>query len=222
MKRNSTPLNHQGLSIEKRGGGMLGGISQEKPGFLGWKCAGFTLLELMVVMSIIAVLAAVLFMGTTEEEKTLLLRNTAHQLAQDLRRAQELTMAAESFTCLGGNETRVFGLSFGSFAMAGWEKKYHLFAFCGDLDAGDTAYDPVRDKEILTVTFPKEIKACDVIIQGQPALSRADILFEPPHPFVYLNGMRAGKNMVITLCFKSDISKTRNVMINTAGKIEVK
>lgn len=70
---------------------------------------GFTLIELLVVIAIIFILSSVMVANFGAARGQLALKRAAHQMVQDLRRAQEMAMSsaqleeAESCSCLYGS-----------------------------------------------------------------------------------------------------------------------
>ena len=56
---------------------------------------GFTLIEILVVLSIISLLTILTFTQYRTGQKSFALQRAAHQMAQDIRRAQEMAMSAK-------------------------------------------------------------------------------------------------------------------------------
>ena len=59
------------------------------------KESGFTLTELLVVASIIILFSAIVLANYQTGNKQFALQRSAHKLAQDIRRAQEMAMSAK-------------------------------------------------------------------------------------------------------------------------------
>jgi len=166
---------------------------------------GFTLIEILIVMSIIFLLSAVVFIGRSDGEKRLALDRTAYQLAQDLREIEQMAMSAEEFTCKK-NVTYSFGIRFSTKKKE--KNSYIIFADCNN--------DHKRgkgDKDIRKVSLEKGVEISALV----PA-SPLSIVFEPPDPRVYIAQGVWNKEAQITLSFGSD---TKKVKINSAGRIAI-
>ena len=87
---------------------------------------GFTLVEILVVIVIIMILTLVALPYFLQAGKQFALSRSAHKLAQDIRRAQEMSMSAKEFG--GGVPPGGYGIYFPNDS-----HNYILFA---DLDGG--------------------------------------------------------------------------------------
>lgn len=166
---------------------------------------GVTIIELLVTMSVIAILSAVLFVGKLKGEEKLTLQRSAYNLMQELRASQALAIGGEEEECEGGIVTHSFGVHF----KLTWEDHYILFADC---DASYTRKDDGKE-DIKVIYFEKGIQ-----ISGLSPSSDFSIVFEPPDPVIYINKNDWGEEAVITLALGSN---QRKVKINTAGRIEI-
>lgn len=171
---------------------------------------GFTLIEFLVVIMVIAILSAVLFMGRGAEEKRLALQVTAFKLSQDFREAQEMAMGAGETDCGGGNYTYSFGLHF---YLQDYPNSYILFADCKDKDNRD--FDKNGDKVLREVFLNKDIIICAL------SENKLNVVFSPPEPVSYINKKDTSTEAVVTLCLKSNPGRQMQVKVNTVGKIEV-
>src|SRR3989338_367144 len=107
---------------------------------------GFTLIELMVVTSIIVLLTALAFPNYRGGSQRLALQRSAHQLAQDLRRAEELALSSQQF---GGEVPKGYGIYFNR----NQSNQYILFADLGD---GDRQYTDSSEK-VETITLEGKV-----------------------------------------------------------------
>ena len=169
---------------------------------------GFTLIELIVSMLIIAILSTILFMGRGASEKRLYLQIAAFTLSQDLREAQEIAMGAGEISC-GATKTFVAGVHFDQTLPIG---SYLLFADCN----GNKKWQS-SDVSIRQVSLNKDVQVCSV----SPVQSGLDVMFAPPEPLVYFNGALATGEAVITLCLKSQPSTQTQVKVNSSGRITI-
>ena len=174
--------------------------------------AGFTFIELAVVMFITILLSSALILGASTAGAKLALKRTAYDMAQNLREVQEMSMSAKQFDC--GTETvAVFG-----FYAEDKDDHYLIFADCDQL-INKYTYGP-QDTIIQTIDFEQGVKICNMI--PPPPASKASICFSPPDPVVYLNGDSIDDiEVVIELCLESDESIIKRVIVNSVGMIEI-
>jgi len=164
------------------------------------KQRGFTLVELLVVIGIIILLSAIILPDYRAGERQFALQRSAHKLAQDLRRAQEMAMSAKEFPGAPATFKGAHGIKFQTNS-----SDYILFA---DLD-NDQVYD--SGEEIETLPLEKKVKISNL----SPA-SPLTISFTPPDPTVNINP--SDSSATITL---SNNSQTKIIKVNKTGLIYV-
>ena len=167
----------------------------------------FTIIELMVIMTLISVLSAILILSGQSEEKRLAVQRNALKLVQDIREVEEKAMSAEAFNCGG---TKIY--SYGIFVAAPGDS-VAVFADCNGNKTKDIA-----DAII------KEIKTEKGVVVYQTAPSVLNIVFVPPEPATFINGFSSGQEAVITLSSESNPAEPANwkkVKVNNAGRIEI-
>lgn len=169
--------------------------------------AGFTMVEFLVVMSIIGILSSVLFFNWRSGEATFALQNSAYKLAQDIREMQEMAMEAKEIDCNGYT-----GSSFGVQFEKSWLTYYLLFVNCND----NYVYD-VNDKILRIVNFEKGVE-----ISTLSPVDSFSVLFVPPDPITYINDKTSGIEGVITIRLSSYPSKQKIITINSSGMIKIK
>ncbi len=165
---------------------------------------GFTIVELVVVTSIIALMSTLVMANYRVGGKTLALQRSAYKLTQDLRGAQEMAMSAQE---VSGSVPYGFGIYFDQTS----PEYYKLFA---DLD-GDKAWDG-EGENIEIFQLEKEVQ-----ISGLSPTSAFSIVFTPPDPIVWINGVSSGAESRINLSLKDGSGEQRTVFINTAGLITI-
>ena len=184
--------------------------------------AGFTLLELLVSMGILTLITGLFFSNYKSANQRALLDNAALQLAADLRLIQSYALSAKKNEKNGNTVPR-----------GGWGIRlrrqnpnnsfYILFADAGD-NSKPQEYDN-SDFIYRQIDFPKD-KAGNPLIEideftnliGNPDIS---IVILPPAPEVYFTGQKAGSNVGVIRLRDVKTDKTKNIMINSFGLIDV-
>ena len=186
------------------------------------KKKGFTIIELLVVISIIAILSGIVLIDYRSGQQAFALQRTASKLAQDIRRAQEMAMSAGecTFCDLSCSPN---GVPSGYMVVFTSNPNYSIFA-----DDGDKVFDS-GDCNILGNPIPFEkgivIDALSSDLTFEPFLS---ITFTPPDPIVTICHGSASCSVSsgwIRLCIEGsdclDPSNTKTININTVGRIEI-
>ena len=196
--------------------------------------AGLTLVELMVVVAIMMIMTAVVFVNYQPGNQQLALNRSAHKLAQDIRRAQEMAMSSAE---VGGVVPHGVGIVMairGGPAQSPVPRsttKYYIYADMdgsGELE-GANEIPQAPDIVISTVDFERGVRIAEIDINtvDSSALHRALVNFSPPDPEVNIikktgsDTYDDGTEMRIILELESDSSKTKTVVINNAGLIYV-
>ena len=166
---------------------------------------GFTLIELLTVTTIILILSGIVVLNSRTGQGSLALDRSAHKLAQDIRRAIELTLRAQS---LGGCSVSGYGVYVNkNFPL---EKEYKIFGDCN----ANKSYD-VSDVVVELLKFEQGVQISDV--SPSPA---AHIFFIPPDPQVEIfPGNPATAQVILRL--ENDPSRTRTLTINKKGVIDI-
>lgn len=166
--------------------------------------AGFTIIELLVVIGIITILSGIMLLNYQTGKEQFALQRSAFKLAQDIRRVQAMAMSAREFE---SNVPSGYGIRF-----ALGVSNYILFA--DDNDNQD--YDPGADRVMENIALEKGIEIND--LSGPPLR----ITFTPPDPTVTI---KPGAPGWISLCIIGadclDPSKTKTITINQAGLIGI-
>ena len=168
-----------------------------------------TLSEMLVVVAIIGILAAVMLINYPATKKQLAFQRAASKLVQDIRRAQEMAMAAEE---VSGS---VPAGGYGIYLTTDSQTSYILFA-----DQGSPPNYRYGSGEQIgsNINFESGVK-----IKTLDA-DYVNIVFVPPDPTVYLtdgSGGDLGNQISIIISLIDDTTKTKTITVNKAGLITV-
>ena len=165
---------------------------------------GFTLVETLVVIAVVSILSIITMANYQGSQKQQSVQRAAHQLAGDIRRAQNMAMASVE---QGGAIPDGYGV----YIMKN-SNSYILFADQNNNQSRNGA----GDEDIELINFTSGVEIFDI---SSPPVVHADIFFEPPDPTTYINGdSSVGKQIIITLMM-DEYSKT--VTVKTSGQIEI-
>lgn len=178
---------------------------------------GFTLIEMVVVTSVIIIISTAGLAIFSEQRNRVDLVLSAQKVANDLRKARNLVMISSKYNMGSGLEIPCgYGIHFDA---TGDGKTYILFAGnnsdTGNCGTTDKSYNPApaleNDIEVESINLPS-----NVIISNS---ANFDVFFEPPYPATTI---APADPLVITLRVKGrdcpDYCK--NVIITSSGKIE--
>lgn len=167
---------------------------------------GFTLNELLVVTVIIVILTSVVFVNYRKTGEQFALQRAANKLAQDIRRAGEMAIAAKE--CCGGIVPPGYGIW-----LEGGNSNYILYADTYPV-GGDEFYTP-SDTTIETIELEK-----GVVIQNiNTNNGKVGINFKPPSPTIKIKSQQSDElnEVIITL---SANGKTKTVKVNAVGLVD--
>ena len=183
------------------------------------KSSGFTLTELLVVISIITILTSISVPVYQGSRSQLALQRAANKMAQDIGRAQRMAMAVKG---IGGEVPRGgYGVYFNA---SGTDCLAYIYADKSD----NEKYDP--GEEIETLSVEREAKITKIEDLGDLPTNEKEfsINFKPPDPEVKIMKWNPGPaaqfsgDMAITLSLKKDPTSTKSVIVNKSGLIYVK
>jgi prepilin-type N-terminal cleavage/methylation domain-containing protein len=193
---------------------------------------GFTLIEIMVSLTIMALISGLVFVDFRSSNQDLALERSARKLAQDVRRTAELAIqTGQVFSCASPRLPSGYGIFFNQ--AAGGNTFYIIYGNCAQTTEKKEGYDGGSfDKIIETVTLekPVQIESVDGTLQNSQPLDNDSwsVLFVPPDPQAVLckNDSCSGNNELlgdatITLSLVGDISKTKIIQVNEVGFADV-
>lgn len=171
------------------------------------------MVELMVSITIMALMAGAVLFNWRPTEQTFALMRSAHQIADDFRRVQQMAVSTEAFTC---DETDPDYSGYGIYLNISQPTEYLIFENCNNVNwTYSNPEDLMRETQKL-----EEGVEIQGITAGDP-VSAASVVFIPPNPIIYINSVSEGVELIITLELVDDISRTKQIKINTAGRVEI-
>ncbi len=173
---------------------------------------GFTLIELMVSITVMLIISSAIMVGKSKEEEKMILNMSAFAFTQSLREYQEKALASETAVCPNvPDQVCGFGVH-----LAEGDDFFTPFIDCSsDCKSSNHTLTGV-DTHLPTISFGSKIKICSM------TKNNFDIVFAPPDPIVYFNNVdwALGEESIV-LCLKKDTSKIKTIKLNHAGKIEI-
>lgn len=194
---------------------------------------GFSLLELLVVVAIIIVLASVAIVNFSEVRGQLALKRAAHQLMQDIRKAQEMAMSSlsleEAENCSSPfPPAKGYGVYIDRLES---NKSYKLYADTSTASTDCETYPPTEcweyydaaDCVVQTITIQETGVFIANILNTAGGVQKMSANFKPPNPTIKIKWLSLVMDEVeIVLALESDQTKTRSVVINKAGLLQVR
>lgn len=174
---------------------------------LGLSSRGFTLMELMVVISIISIMTVIAISNYSAQKRNKEFSFAAGKLVQDIRKAQ-----ADSINVLKHGSDDTSG-GYGIHLSTSSPGEYIIFL---DL-VKDGRFNESDDARIDTVTFPASVTIGDM---NGGTVADADVVFLPPYGKVsmyYGATEQVGATLEINLAKDAE---TKTVTISYEGKID--
>lgn len=171
-----------------------------KKEFLKEGTKAFTLIELLAVIFIISFFSAFVVLNKGKSQATLTLEKTAFQIAQNIRRTEELAIAAQFFN--GSYPVGGYGIRFEKGA-----NSYTIFADVnqdGNYSSNELIEDVVLDN-LITIND---------LLPSSPAVA----IFKAPDPTVVLPG---GTENISIKISATGIDLEKTILVNSLGIIEI-
>ncbi len=209
--------------------------------------AGFTLIELLVVLAIIVVITSIVLTNQSSFNKTLVLANTAYDIALTLRSAETYGLGSRA---VAGASNVGYGVDFQR-ATPGVPYAFTFFVdsypplggsgpFCHPVTGtpsdrpGNCAYDANQQERVVDYTMNNGITVNDFCAYNTDTsswscavahgggLSSLDIVFarpNPDEPFISVDGAYSSSLTSVCLSITSSQGGTRSVMVTASGDI---
>jgi len=172
------------------------------------KSAGFTLVELLVVLGVTILLSSLLIIYSHEGEKIGNIMRLRMQIVSDINRVKNLAIAVKDWN---GQKTCGYGIYFDTD-----NNRYIIFTDLSiDCNASTHLRNGSDSHDVEIITVPQKFHLVDVNIQ--------QVFFMPPNPTVFFNGLPAenpGSPSEASITFNyQDGSPAFVVYINSIGRV---
>lgn len=213
---------------------------------------GFTLMETVIVISVLLILTTAVSLNFRQSTKSSVLERTAEKLKQDLEHVSQMALDTEIYKPLG-TIPDAYGVYFPFLTTQQPIVSYNIYAECdGNFDTynGTCGASPNQAPErIRTIETEKEVNikkiciynsyeeyldrnntshGCAGYISDDSKATPINPATSPPlinftYPFTRPGTPLPGGDFIaITLSLKDDISKTKDVLVNFVGLVETK
>lgn len=183
---------------------------------------GFTLVELLVVISIAVAITTALVIQQSRWNDRLVVNTQAYELAMMIRQAQIYSLGVKEYSPKTGDK---FDIGYGIF----FDTNNARYIFFADTDK-DQEYD--LGEEVETVTFTRGVTISDVcgsswcFFTGGGSLRQADISFFRPDTKANIRLMNVGggtdvDSPPVTIYLKSPNGKISSVKVESNGQVYV-
>lgn len=170
------------------------------------KNKGFTIIELLIVISLVSTMSVLVFYDYGKNTKVFALERNAQKISQDLRITQQKSMAGE-----GSSEgLNAYGIIFDVS-----NNNYSVY-----VNNNETPYYDTGDDIIETIEMSPDVKILNIEKDGV-SRSTISISFFPPDPIIYIYDDYNNAEAIITLSLVDDETKKRIVKINNSGGVEI-
>ena len=170
---------------------------------------GFTLVELMVSIAVIAIMTGALLINWHPTEDSFALRRSAAGLIADLKKAQQFSLSTKESGCVSPPGDGYSG--FGIYLSTSSPNSYLLYENC------NSNYQQDAGEAIETIELENGVTIHSLNDGG--GVTTLDLLFISPDPDIYIN--QSGlTSKVGTIELEGADGSTETVTINTSGKIE--
>jgi prepilin-type N-terminal cleavage/methylation domain-containing protein len=182
------------------------------------KSKGFTIIELLVVLAIIAIIPLIVISGFPSVRSQFSLSDVAYRFSEDVRTAQTKGLSALPYKDSFGVQQPADGYGIYADLDSLGNTTYYIYA---EHKPANNYYDPL-DSIIKTITLGAD---SGIIIQkiGTTSHAGVSIVFSPGHNFITLNqNHQVVDSLDIIFAVANDPTKTKTVSINASGLIEVR
>ncbi len=180
---------------------------------------GFTIIELLIVIVIIAIMSSVVYVNYSNFNRTFALERSTNQTAQGIRKALEKTMSAEKPKDIVNSD---FKGGYGVFFEKG---KSNFIIF---IDKNNNARYTAADKILEKINLEPGVIIENVNLEGGSNCNDHDsfysVVFLSPDPFIFIGGRLGERSRChnIEIILKHEqLDEERKITVNRGGLIEM-
>ena len=182
---------------------------------------GFTLIELTVSATIIAIISTMALVNFSVHDKKNKVDLAAYKLASDIRRVQSYALSLKEF---GGN---VPDRGWGMYLRKNNPNNTFYIVFADGVDTDNCTYDNTNELLNPIIDIMNEVKISGLKINGGNT-AVLNIVFEPPNPTIYLCkntasclGPQCDYESAKIILSDSGNTYSRTVKVNKFGLVDV-
>ena len=195
-------------------------LSKKNNGFFSETSLGFTIVELLIVITIIGVMAGVVWVNYSEFNKVFSLERSANQTAQEIRMVLEKAISVEIPEGAVGED---FKGGYGVFFEIDQDN------FIVFIDTNNTGRFNSGDNPIIKeFFFESGVKIKNAQLLGDPNCNDQknfrSVVFLPPDPTVFIGGKISEKSRcdsIEVILTHEYLDEDRKIKVNRAGLIEL-
>jgi len=182
------------------------------------KNKGFTLIEILIVISIIVILSIFVFVNYRTGQRELALERATNKLVQDLRYIQKMAL---ELTVVPGTDIAPSG-GYGIYIDIQSPTQYILFADCDknrEYTTNENVCGGQRPELIETVQLEREVEISEICFNSKcDNIERPYIIYLPPDPITFIRG---GDEARITLRLRENPNRTKTIFVGFLGVIYI-
>ena len=177
---------------------------------------GFTLVEILLTMFIIALFTALTLINYKSGGKGLEFQRSVNQMSQNIRIVEQKTLSSAKCDETGGDPEDSYGVYFEVETGTGNGKKYILYA---DVGTHKGEYDSNDVQVGDDIFLANDVYISEIKIDGF-SMNYASINFQAPEPLIDIIGDNGSGDEIDIILAQGSTGKTLIVEANTAGLIE--
>lgn len=179
------------------------------------KKSGFTLIELIVSVAVIALVTGIFLANYNSTNRRTDLTMTAQELVADIRMAQNYSLGLARYGLSGSTNVPLGGWGVHFDLTNFGNNKYILFAD----DNGNKIFE--SDEANATYGAKETVLPDNIIIVYLSSGNKADITFLPPDPITNITGSASGYEQVDIVLKDTTTNTTKTIRVNYLGLVEV-
>jgi len=176
------------------------------------KQGGFTLIELIVVISIITIITTIVVFQQRNANDQFQLDNAANKFVFEIRKAQTYALGVQRYEEI--DEDEQFDVGYGVY----FRNAQDNISFFADRPGGTLNRYDADDEVISTITFPEGITISG-IQSGPMGVGNGSIVYRRPDPqaYIYAGGMRGN----VRIGLRSLSGRRITIVVNRTGGITI-